>query len=79
MNAVYGSLMKRLDSSQQADLRDAQRKWLQFRDAELKSIGTIVAAQYGTAVQLAASDEAMELVRARVLQLYGYEQALNGF
>jgi len=79
MNVVYNRLMRRLNKAQQENLRDAQRKWLQFRDAESKSIGAIVATQDGTLAQLAATDGAMELARARVLQLYRYEQALNGF
>jgi uncharacterized protein YecT (DUF1311 family) len=77
MNATYRRLMARLDGSQQASLRDAQRAWLKYRDAESAALGSIVAVQDGTIWQLSATTQAMELVRQRALQLKAYEAALG--
>lgn len=76
MNATYGRLMARLNDRQQASLRDAQRAWLKYRDAEGAALGSIVPVQDGTIWQLSATTQAMELVRQRALQLKAYEAAL---
>jgi uncharacterized protein YecT (DUF1311 family) len=76
LNATYKRLMAKLDAGGQASLRDTQRSWLQFRDAELKAIRTVVAAQPGTVHLLSASEFALQLVRDRALTLAAYEQEL---
>jgi uncharacterized protein YecT (DUF1311 family) len=77
MNATYERLMALLDQRQQAALREAQRAWLKYRDAEGTALGSIVAVQDGTIWQLSATTQAMELVRQRALQLKAYEAALG--
>jgi uncharacterized protein YecT (DUF1311 family) len=77
MNKVYDRLMARLSPEQQNALRESQRAWLTFRDAEGKAISSIIASKDGTMWQLAATDEGMQLVRSRVLRLLTYEQDLN--
>ncbi len=77
MNKVYNRLLVRLSPEQQSALRESQRAWLTFRDAEGKAISSITASKDGTMWQLAATDEGMQLVRSRVLRLLAYEQALN--
>jgi uncharacterized protein YecT (DUF1311 family) len=76
MNAVYQRLLARLDAAGRASLRDAQRTWLTFRDAELKAIRDVVAAQPGTVHLLSASQFTLQLVRERALALASYEQEL---
>ena len=77
MNKSYAHLMAKLNSRQQTALRASQRAWIKFRDAEGKSIAEIVAIQDGTIWQLTATNQYMELVRARALQLHGYESAMH--
>jgi uncharacterized protein YecT (DUF1311 family) len=75
MNQIYARLMGRLSKEQQASLRDAQRSWLRYRDAEGKAISDIIASKDGTIWQLSATGHSMELVRTRALQLKAYEDA----
>ena len=77
MNKVYNRLMARLSPEQQNALRESQRAWLTFRDAEGKAISSIIASKDGTMWQLSATDEGMQLIRSRVLRLLTYEQYLN--
>ena len=77
MNRVYNRLMARLSPEQQNALRESQRAWLTFRDAEGKAIELIIASKAGTMWQLSGTDEGMQLVRSRVLRLLTYEQDLN--
>ena len=77
MNKVYNRLMARLSPEQQSALRESQRAWLQFRDGESKAITSIIASKDGTMWQLAATDEGMQLVRARVMRLLAYEEYLD--
>jgi uncharacterized protein YecT (DUF1311 family) len=77
MNKVYNRLMARLSPEQQNALRESQRAWLTFRDAEGKAIGLIIASRAGTMYQLSGTDEGMQLVRSRALRLLAYEQQLD--
>lgn len=77
MNQIYTQLMSRLNKEQKTSLRESQRVWLKFRDAEGKVISNIIASKEGTMWQLTATSEGMELVRARALQLKEYEDTLE--
>jgi uncharacterized protein YecT (DUF1311 family) len=77
MNQIYTRLIGRLSKEQQVSLRDAQRSWLKYRDAEGKVISDIIAAKDGTIWQLSATGQGMELVRTRALQLKAYEDAFE--
>lgn len=77
MNEIYTRLMSRLNKEQKASLRESQRAWLKFRDAEGKVISSIIASKEGTMWQLTATSNGMDLVRARALQLKEYEGALE--
>lgn len=68
MNQIYTRLMSRLNKEQRVSLKEAQRAWLKFRDAEGKVISKIIASKDGTLWQVTATNEGMELVRARALQ-----------
>lgn len=71
MNATYAKLMQALDADARAKLRQAQRRWVAFRDAEFEAI----AAQYrsgGTMDALDISSTRLDLVKRRALDLAGY-------
>lgn len=72
LNEVYGELMDTLDETQAASLRDAQRKWIAFRDAD-KAFGvTTMTEDTGTMLRVSLNFGAVDTVRARVLALRGY-------
>jgi uncharacterized protein YecT (DUF1311 family) len=73
MNKVYKRLMSKITQKQQIVLKESQRNWLKFRDTEGKVISEITASRDGTMYQLQATDQGMELVRERTLQLISYE------
>ena len=78
MNVVYGHLMTLLDKEQQEKMRESQRAWLKYRDANGEVLAGVVAVQQGTMWQLTATVQQMETVRARVLELRMFEFAASG-
>ena len=68
MNATYAKLMDALEPEQREALREAQRRWLAFRDAEFEAIGAMHA-NGGTLDSLMARSASMEVVRQRALDL----------
>ena len=78
MNRAYKNLMARLNADQQSILKESQRNWIKFRDSEFRAISSIVASMDGTMWQLIATNNGMEIVRQRALQLIAYESAVIG-
>lgn len=76
MNRAYGNVMAHLSADGKSALRESQRNWIRFRESEQKAIASIAAGSGGTLSQLAATDENMQLVRHRALQLRAYEQTV---
>jgi uncharacterized protein YecT (DUF1311 family) len=77
MNRVYGLLMKKLDPGTGTLLRDAQRAWIRYRDAELAANAGIVDWEYrqaggGTIWSVVQAGRAMEITRTRALELEAY-------
>jgi uncharacterized protein YecT (DUF1311 family) len=77
MNACYKRLLAKLPAEKQGILRDAQRAWLAFRDADGKAIGALVSSRQGTMFQLLGTDYTYQRVRDRALQLLAYENAIS--
>ena len=77
MNRAYGHLMKQLNARQRADLIKSQKAWLVFRDAELKATQNIIASQQGTMWPGIALSHQMEVIKARALQLKGFEDCVE--
>lgn len=69
LNRVYRELMDELDERQRLKLRDAQRKWIAFRDSEVDAIGTIYNSLDGTMFLVMQSEAVSSLTRDRVRQL----------
>lgn len=69
LNRVYQILMQTLPDDSKRQLRDAQRKWIAFRDAQAASISTIVGTRDGSIHGLEAGIQIMELTRAQALRL----------
>ena len=84
LNRVYQACQARLKKPQdQAALKEAQRKWLAFRDAERELIGVVGyftpdGSPAGTIAQVESNGQFVQLVRQRVLRLEDYLKILKG-
>jgi uncharacterized protein YecT (DUF1311 family) len=72
LNRVYGALHGKLNAPAQAALKESQRQWLAYRDAENKTIGAVYHMMQGTMYVPMRASDAAEIVKARVKQLRGY-------
>ncbi|MFT0517632.1 lysozyme inhibitor LprI family protein [Pseudomonas faucium] len=66
LNRVYKQLMGRLDSTQQKSLRDVQRQWVGYRDANCRFH---VQASGGTLAQLEGGMCVLDMTRERAAEL----------
>lgn len=69
LNRVYGELRKVLSEASRLKLRDAQRQWIAFRDAEIEAIGARYGELDGTMYLVMRADAVMGLTRDRARQL----------
>ncbi len=77
LNQVYKSLLAALTEEQKTVLRDAQRKWLAFREAERALSAAVDPNSGGTLALINADATAYELLRDRVKDLEAYLAQLN--
>jgi uncharacterized protein YecT (DUF1311 family) len=75
LNRVYRELMLHQPAEEQALLRDAQRAWLLFRDAEEKLWWSEAITGGGTLQPLLVADHGIATVRERVCRLTSYLEA----
>lgn len=79
LNMEYRELMGNLAADEKAALKKAQRAWLKFREAESEFWWTESISGGGTLQPVMASDQAIELLKARVCQLRRYkDMAVHG-
>ena len=71
LNRVYKDLLAMLPDADKAVLREAQRQWIAFRDAQLKFIDACYAHYEGTMFIPMRASAVMEVTRARALDLLG--------
>lgn len=76
LNKVYQKLMKKLSSKERELLKESQKQWLKFRDAEFRFIDGLFLG-YGTVVNVEKVDQKYEFLKARVLQLQEYLSQIN--
>ncbi|MFC2993675.1 lysozyme inhibitor LprI family protein [Halomonas tibetensis] len=74
LNREYRELMALLSSEEKVSLREAQRAWLSFRDAESKFWWSESISDGGTLQPVIVSDYGIELLKERVCQLATYKQ-----
>ncbi|WCM25935.1 DUF1311 domain-containing protein [Sphingomonas sp. QA11] len=72
MNVAYAALLRKLPPDAARKLRDAQRAWLAYRNAEAGAREAIYATRQGTMFVPLESDDAVVIVgdRARLLERY---------
>lgn len=76
LNAAYGLLIPKLQKDHQEELKNSQRKWLKFRDAEFEFIiSNWNRDNFGSSAWISRGDYRTAIVRERVMQLLHY--ALN--
>ncbi|MEG1042572.1 MAG: lysozyme inhibitor LprI family protein [Pseudomonas sp.] len=66
LNAAYKSAMAGLEAEQQGKLRDAQRQWIKYRDANCKLYYSLTG---GTIDQLNGAGCVLEMTKARADEL----------
>ena len=72
LNDDYRALLSSLPAAQQEPLRDAQRKWLQYREAELKLAAALDPNAGGSLARVNASAASYEMLERRVTQFEAY-------
>lgn len=72
LNAAYKALMDKLDPPSKTLLRDAQRQWLAYRDADRAFQGGPWVQDQGTMMRVILNSAAVDRVRARTQALRGY-------
>jgi uncharacterized protein YecT (DUF1311 family) len=77
MNRAYEAVMAGVDAETRTALRDAQRRWLAFRDAELAALDAFYARQEGTMWLVIHADRTVDLVRRRAGALRDYAWVLQ--
>lgn len=65
LNTAYGALQRRIEAGQRDTLRDAQRSWIQYRDANCRFYGS----QSGSIRQIQAAECARAMTQERTLEL----------
>lgn len=71
LNRVYKELMKAYgdNTKLKAELKTAQRAWMQFRDAEYKHLSEMYQLKDGTMYRIYQASDCMDMVKARALEL----------
>lgn len=77
LNTAYRILLAKLPAKAQENLRSAQRAWLAFRNAELKSHDSIFATREGTMYIPIAADARMRITKHRASELASLARMLT--
>lgn len=76
LNKVYNTLLKELSATGKENLKNSQKQWLTYRDAEFKAIGAIYDLE-GTLWPLTMATARNDVLKYRVLTLQGYLAGLH--
>jgi len=72
LDKVYKELMSKLDAEQQKSLKEAQRAWIKWRDAEAECIARVGGDVGGSALRVDYLIEQEKLIKQRTNVLKGY-------
>jgi uncharacterized protein YecT (DUF1311 family) len=72
IDKVYKDLTAKLDPQQQKSLKEAQRAWIKWRDAEADLIARVGGAIGGSAMRVDYSNALTKLIKQRTEVLRGY-------
>jgi uncharacterized protein YecT (DUF1311 family) len=74
IDKVYSELMSKLDDKQQKSLKDTQRAWIKWRDAEAEFVARLGGAIGGSALRVDFANAQLKLIQERTNVLRGYIQ-----
>lgn len=77
LNLYYNKVMDILDDEGKASLKEAQRKWIEFRDLEFINIQNIYSFKEGTMYLPMQALDKMEIVKKRALELKDFFELLT--
>lgn len=77
MNRAYQALESRMFPKEFASLKEAQKAWIAYRDAQITSIQRFYTNMEGTMWRPVAANAVMELTRQRALFLQDMERLLD--
>lgn len=77
LNEVYSLLMGKLTPPKRELLKDAQRKWLAFRDAELKLTKSLDPNVGGTISSVTGAGDSYEILKKRTKELEQHLRTVN--
>ena len=72
LDKIYKQLMAKLDAEQQKSLKEAQRAWIKWRDAEADIIARVGGAIGGSAMRVDYASAQAKLIKERAEVLRGY-------
>ena len=72
LDKVYKQLMAKLEAEQQKSLKEAQRAWIKWRDAEADIIARVGGAVGGSAMRIDYANAQTKLIKERTETLRGY-------
>lgn len=77
LNSAYGAVMSGLSKSEAGALREAQRAWIKFRDAESAFLGTLLTPDRGSMMRLTINAMMTDIVKQRALALRSLDEMGN--
>ena len=72
LNKTYKEFKDALDPSLQENLRDAQRKWVTYKESETQFMDAMYEKMEGTMWQIVIVDRQKEVIRQRAIELKNY-------
>ena len=77
LNSCYKKLTDMLDDEGKSSLKEAQRKWIEFRDLEFKNIENIYSFKEGTMYLPMQALDKMDILKHRALELKDFYELLT--
>ena len=78
LDAVYKQLMGKLDADGQKALKEAERSWINWRDAEAMLMARVGGAVGGSALRVDFANAQLKLINQRTEVLSGYLKQAAG-
>jgi uncharacterized protein YecT (DUF1311 family) len=73
LNQAYAKLTETLDPATVEFLKESQKKWIAYRDAESEFLTSFEVTHGGTMMRLVTNEAIVDLVKSRVRELRSYD------
>jgi uncharacterized protein YecT (DUF1311 family) len=77
LNNYYQKLMDLLDDNARDKLKEAEKRWIEYRNLEFKNIESIYSKKEGTMYLPMQAIDKMDVIKQRALQLRDYYQLVT--